>query len=106
MANLGQLRPKLLLENGTQGQFTFQAAEGIRKNGPLLSVAEINHRGHPAWFDGERSYILPSTAREIAALRKMVQQVKDKVPLHVKNGVFKLRAWQDPSGFTGQGTKK
>ena len=107
MANLGQMRPELLLENGIKGTFTFQAADGIRKNGPLLSVAEINQRGHPAWFDGEKSYILPSSATEISALRRLVAQVKSKVPLHMKNGVFKLRAWQDPdAGFTGPGSKK
>ena len=73
-----------------------------------LGGSEINQRGHPAWFDGEKSYIIPGSAQEVSALRSLVKQVANKVPLHVKNGVFKLRAWQSDSesGFTGQGTKK
>ena len=75
------------------GQFTFKAAEGIRPSGPLLSVSQVNARGIPTWFDGDRSYILPGNPTEIAALRALVQKVENKVPLHLKNGVFKLRAW-------------
>ena len=33
MANLGQVKPRLLLENGLLANFTFQAADGIRENG-------------------------------------------------------------------------
>ena len=62
MANLGQKRPQLLLENGALGKFTFQTADGIRPGGPLLAVSEVNAKGNPAWFDGERSYILPGGA--------------------------------------------
>ena len=94
MANLGQVRPRLLLENGLKGQFTFQAADGIREEGPLLSVSEVNAKGNPTRFDGERSYILPSDSLQLSQLRALVQQVPAKIPLHLRNGVFKLRAWE------------
>ena len=102
MANLGQVRPSLLLENGLLGQFTFQAADGIRENGPLLAVSEVNAKGNATWFGGERSYIIPGAAKQLGALRALVQQVDNKIPLHLKNGVFKLKAWTpdgESSGF-------
>ena len=93
MPNIGQVRPELALENGLLGRFTFQAADGIREDGPLLAVSDVNSKGNPAWFDGERSYIIPGAAQELAELRALVQRVENKVPLHLKNGVFKMRAW-------------
>ena len=75
------------------GQFTFQAADCIRENGPLLAVSDLNAKGNPTWFDGERSYIIPGAAKELGALRAMIQKVEHKVPLHLKNGVFKMKAW-------------
>ena len=75
MANLGQVRPRLMMENGFLGQFTFQAADGIRESGPLLSVSEVNSKGNPGWFDGEDSFILPDSAPELAALREIVQKI-------------------------------
>ena len=105
MANLGQVRPRLLLENGIMADFTFQAAEGIRENGPLLAVSEVNAKGNPAWVDGERSYILPGGCKEIAELRALVAKMERKIPLHLKNGVFKLKAWQPDTSsvFAGPG---
>ena len=113
IANLGQVKPELLLETGTVGQFCFQVADGIREDGPLLAVSEVNAKGNPAWFDGEKSYIIPSKAPELREIRRLIQQVKDKLPLHLKNGVFKLKAWHHPgssssstsvaSGFPRQG---
>ena len=108
MANLGQKRPQLLLENGSLSTFTFQTAEGIRPGGPLLAVSEVNAKGHPTWFDGEHSYILPGSAPEIMELRSIIQKIGSKVPLHLKNGVFKLHAWQPDTeaGFTRPGGKR
>ena len=105
MANLGQMKPRLALENGHLGQFKFQAAEGIREDGPLLSVWDVNCKGNPCWFDGEQSFIIPGGAQQIAELRALVQQVDNKVPLHPKNGVFKMHAWEpnDSSVFARPG---
>ena len=94
MANLGQVKRRLLLENGIAGQFTFQAADGIREDGPLLAVSEVNAKGNPAWFDGEKSYILPANSKELSQLRAIIRKMEKKIPLHLKNGVFKLKAWE------------
>ena len=108
MANLGQVRPNLALENGLLGRFTFQAADGIREDGPLLSVFDVNSKGNPCWFDGEQSFILPGGAEQIKELRALIQKVANKVPMHVKNGVFKMRAWttDDESVFARHGQKR
>ena len=73
----------------------------------MLAVSEVNARGNPTWFDGEKSYILPGDAPQIATMRKLVQDVAQKVPLHLKNGVFKMRAWQPgaEAGFPRPGAK-
>ena len=68
----------------------------------MLAVSEVKAKGNPTWFDGERSYIIPGTAKELGALRAMIQKVDHKIPMHLKNGVFKLKAWTpnaESSGF-------
>ena len=108
MANIGQVRPELYLENRMRGKFTFQAADGIRESGPLFAVSEVNARGNPAWFDGERSFIIPGDAPQVVALRNLIQQIPKKVPLHLKNGVFKMKAWHPgtDAGFPRPGVSK
>ena len=59
MPNLGQLKPEMLLENGNDGRFTFQAAE-VRK--PLLAVSSVNDKGNLVLFDNEGSFIIPGTS--------------------------------------------
>ena len=105
MANIGQMKPELLLESGLLGRFCFQAADGIREDGPLLAVSEVNARGNPTWFDGERCYILAGGSPEVEEIRRKIQEYESKIPLHLKGGVFKLKAWQAESaeGFHGQG---
>ena len=58
---------------------------------PLRVLYICGLGGNP---DGEKSYILPGGAKEIAALHTLVQQVDSKIPLYLKNGVFNLKAWQ------------
>ena len=94
MPNIGKLKPQLLLENGALGNFPYQVADGIRENGPLLAVSDVNAKGNPTWFDGEKSYIIPGGAPQVQELRNLIQQVQLKVPLHLKNGVFKMHAWE------------
>ena len=106
MPNIGQVKPQLLLENMMQGNFNFQVADGIREDGPLLAVSAVNAKGNPAWFDGEKSYILPGNSVELQAIRALISKVSNKVPLHLKNGVFKMKAWQansTSSSFPRQG---
>ena len=70
-------------------------------------MSEVNAKGNATRFDGERSYILPGSAPEVNELRAMIQKVQLKVPLHLKNGVFKMHAWQPEAGalFTRPGSQ-
>ena len=80
----------------------YQVCSRVRLCPTLVAVS----KGNPAWFDGERSYIIPGAAKELAELRALVQRVENKVPLHLKNGVFKMKAWTpDASVFVRPGTK-
>ena len=90
-----------MLETGDMGQFTFQNVEEVRK--PLLAVSDVNSKGNIGFFDGELSYILTGSRAELDALRKMVAKMTKKIPLHLENGTFKLRAWQPETPFGGQG---
>ena len=101
MKNQGQMKPTLLLETGDLGNFTFQNTDPIRK--PLLAVSDVNAKGNIGFFDGEKSYILTGSRQELDALRKLVSQMKRKIPLHLSNGTFKMRAWQPESPFGGPG---
>ncbi len=63
MENLGKVRPRLALENGMIGQFTFQAAHGIKDTRPLLAVSEVNQKGNPTRFDGRNPTSFQATPR-------------------------------------------
>ena len=101
MENESQMTPTLLLETGGLGQFCFQNTELIRK--PLLAVCDVNKKGNIGLFDGEKSFILTGSAEELEALRKMVARMSQKIPLHLENGTYKMRAWQPDTPFGGQG---
>ena len=98
--NLGQMNLNLVTEPGDEGAMCIQAAD-VRK--PLLAVSSVNRKGNPVWFDGERSYILPSTARNLAPIRKLIQEIENKIPLHLSNGTYKMKAWRRASPFQGRG---
>ena len=92
--NLGQLAVSLMTLSGIVGRTTWQAAE-VRK--PLMAVSAINDKGNLVLFDLEGSAIVPSTAPEVAEIRKLVKQARDKIDLQRKGGVFTMRAWRaDP----------
>ena len=101
MKNQGQMRPRLLLETGQLGQFTFQAtssAQGpLRK--PLLAMSDVNSKNNIGFFDGENSWILTGTEKEKEELRKLVARMSNKLPLHFTNGTYKLRTWQPEPPF-------
>ena len=46
-------------------RFTIQAAEGIREDGQMMAVSEVNSKGNPTWFDGEKSFILAGGSPEV-----------------------------------------
>ena len=66
---------------------------------PLLAVSVVNKKGNIGFFDGPLSYILTGSKEELDALRKMVEKMQKKIPLHLSNGTFKMRAWQPDSPF-------
>ena len=98
----------MVVESGDVGNIVFQAAE-VRK--PLLSVWSVNQKGNPVWFDGELSYIVAKNAECLSAVRKMLQEIPNKIPLHNQNGVFTMKAWRKPvnsdknTPFHGPGKK-
>ena len=45
-------------------------------------------------FDGSGSFIMPNSCASVASVRKAITGVQGRIPLHAKNGVFVLRAWE------------
>ena len=99
--NKGQMRPRLLLETGMLGDFTFQNTDDIQK--PLMAMSDVNSKGHIGFCDGDQSFIILGNDKLVEELRKLVAKIQNKVPLHLVNGTFKLRAWQPEAPFGGQG---
>ena len=97
---MGEMKFDMVVESGDTGALTMQAAE-VRK--PLLAVSSLNKKGNPVWFDGEQSYVIPSTARNLAMVRKLLKEMDNKIPLHLENGVFVMKAWKGPRPFQGRG---
>ena len=103
--NLGQFTAKRTLANGLISSTKFQGAE-VRK--PLLAVSGLNDRGNPVWFDHNDtggSFIIPGSAPELKEIRRLIKQIKSRVGLDRKGGIFQLRTWsskQGAKGFTRQ----
>ena len=95
MPNRGQIKPKLILETGGMGTFKFQETT-VRK--PLLAVSDVNNKGNLVLFDGHNSFIL-QPSDEVEEIRKLVRKASKKVPLHLENGTFKIKAWQPEGPF-------
>ena len=103
---------KTVLETGMQATTTVQAA-GVR--GPLLAVSGVNDQGNVAWFDRDDkggSFILPGGEPEMETIRNLVQQMRNKAPVHRQGGVYKVRRWAPnddkpaaPRGFPRPGKK-
>jgi hypothetical protein len=101
ICNEGQFVVPLRLNDGRITQSTYQAAQ-VRK--PLMAVSSVNDKGNLVVFDGNGSFIIPGTQKDlIGQLRALIQKVPDKVPLQRKNGVFHMKAWKLKPGFTRQG---
>ena len=99
--NEGQFTVPMRLNDGRNSQPRFQAGP-VRK--PLMAVSSVNDKGNLVVFDGNGSFIIPGTQKElISQLRALIQKVPDKVPLQRKNGVFHMKAWKLKPGFTRQG---
>ena len=87
------------METGARTKLTFQAAE-VRK--PLVAVSGLVDKGNLAIFD-EKSFILPGSAPEVKLIRELIAQVHNKLPMFRDKGVYKLRNWSAPAGFTRPG---
>ena len=101
--NEGQMVADRMFANGLVGKTKFQAAK-IRK--PLLAVSSLNDKGNPVWFDSDctgGSFILLGNAPELNQIRQLIQQVRSRVKMERKGGIFQLRNWavqSSPKGFT------
>ena len=101
MKNQGEMSPLMVLETGQTGAVKFQAAD-VRK--PLLAVSSCNKKGNPVWFDSDESFIITGSSPEVKQIRALIQQIKNKVRLHQKNGTYIMKSWAPPKGpFRGQG---
>ena len=82
---------------------TFQGAD-VRA--PLLAVSSVADKGNLTIFDNQGSYIIPAGSKLLDEIRSLVENTDQKIPLHRKNGVYKMRAWRLPpqeEGFTERG---
>ena len=69
-----------------------------------MAVSDCNQKGNPVLFDGDRSYIIPKHSPGLDQMRKLVEEMPDKIPMHQQNGVYKLRTWSKPAApFQGPG---
>ena len=100
MPNLGEMKLDMVLESGDDGALTMQAAD-VRK--PLLAVSALNKKGNPVWFDNDQSFIIPSTAENLAKVRQLIKSIKNQIPLHPTNGVYTMRGWKRTRPFQGPG---
>ena len=69
---------------------------------PLLAVSDVNEKGNLVLFDGHQSFIM-QPSEEVEAIRRLVMKASKKVPMHLENGTFKLKAWQPEGPFGRQG---
>ena len=83
---------------------TFQ---GAKVQNPLLAVLGVIDKGNIVVFDGSGSFILPSSCAAVASVKKTTTGVQGRIPLHAKNEVFVLRAWEpddmSSTGFSRRG---
>ena len=92
-------------------KMTFQDAP-VRK--ALAAVSGVTSQGNGVWFDNDReeSCIMPGNCPEMAQIRKLVKQVRDRITLELKKGVYVMPMWVQtrddegagkPEGFARQG---
>jgi hypothetical protein len=91
-------------------KMTFQDA-AVRK--PLAAVSGITDKGNVVLFDRKGSFIAPEGAPEVQTIRELIKQVKNRIELERKKGVYIMPIWVQTgktqptkakeSVFTGQG---
>ena len=91
-------------------RMTFQDAE-VRK--PLAAVSGITEKDNVVLFDRKGSFIAPANCPEVKTIRELIRQVKNRIELECKKGVYVMPIWvqtavgrmnkDKQSGFIGQG---
>ena len=94
LANRGQRKVRLRLgaEDGCAAGLKFQDA-AVRR--PILSVGDSTSRGNCFWYDENGSFIVPKGSPEIAQVRALIAQVRNRIPMRKQNNVFVMDAWMD-----------
>jgi hypothetical protein len=89
-------------------RMTFQDAP-VRK--PLAAVSGITDKGNVVLFDRKGSFIAPEDAPEVQTIRELIKQVKNRIELERRKGVYIMPIWVQTGGarskptsvFIGQG---
>jgi hypothetical protein len=71
-------------------KMTFQDA-AIRK--PLAAVSGITEKGNVVLFDRKGSFIAPEDAPEVKTIRELIRQVKNRIELEEKKGIYIMPIW-------------
>ena len=69
---------------------TFQDA-AVRK--PLAAVSGIRDKGNVVLFDKKGSFIAPASCPEVNTIRELIRQVKHRIELECKKGVYVMPVW-------------
>jgi hypothetical protein len=79
-------------------KMTFQDA-AIRK--PLAAVSGITEKGNVVLFDKKGSFIAPEDAPEVKTIRELIRQVKNRIELEEKKGIYIMPIWVQNSEAAG-----
>ena len=78
----------------------------------MAAVSGITEKNNIVLFDKKGSFIAPANCPEVNAIRELIRQVKNRIELECKKGVYVMPIWvqtrSDKSGekppvFSGQG---
>jgi hypothetical protein len=76
--------------SATVRKMTFQDA-AIRK--PLAAVSGITDKGNVVLFDKKGSFIAPEDAPEVKTIRELIRQVKHRIVLEERKGIYIMPIW-------------
>jgi hypothetical protein len=82
-------------EDGPTRKMTFQDAE-VRK--PLAAVSGITGKGNVVLFDKRGSFIAPAESPEVEQIRGLIRQVKNRIELEEKRGIYIMPVWVQTKG--------
>jgi hypothetical protein len=103
IANRGQKRFKVRPQDQSSVRnMTFQDAK-VRK--PLAAVSGITEKNNIVLLDKKGSFIALASCPEVAEIRRLIMQIKSKIELQEKRGVYLMPIWIEDrsSGFTRRG---